>query len=289
MLHLLEQILLISGILFLLIFVGIAFFNEILLFSFLLVDYSLKSLYKPKEYPPVEFTRYIKNFWREFFYIMRKYPYWPLKWCNLTLNEKSQSDTAILFVHGYCRNQTDWLWMRSQLKDFDCPIFFVNLEPTFSSIDNITKTSLIPKINHIKEHTRCKRLILVGHSMGGLVSSYFSEYLDIGDLVKAVITIGTPYGGTKIAVVGAGANAREMCPGSAFLTDLHAKMHNTAKDYYQICTKFDNKIFPWQSAVFENTDPKKQAILSYEAHLCLLRSKEVATHLKSWLQDLIQH
>lgn len=44
------------------------------------------------------------------------------------------------------------------------------------------------------------RLTLVGHSMGGLVASYFTAFVQGGELVRKVVTLGTPFGGSLNAV-----------------------------------------------------------------------------------------
>ena len=43
-------------------------------------------------------------------------------------------------------------------------------------------------------------LTLVAHSMGGLVASYFAAFVDGGELVRRVITLGTPFNGSLNAV-----------------------------------------------------------------------------------------
>jgi pimeloyl-ACP methyl ester carboxylesterase len=43
-------------------------------------------------------------------------------------------------------------------------------------------------------------LTLVGHSMGGLVASYFAAFGDGGEKVSKVVTLGTPFGGSLNAV-----------------------------------------------------------------------------------------
>ncbi len=277
----------IALLILLLTFLGIVFFSEVLLFSYLLIDYNLRSLYKPKEYPPAPLSRFIVNFWKEYIYIMAKFLLLPFKWLDLTINKSSPAETAVLLVHGYCRNQSDWLWMRKQLKELNCPIFTINLQPMLAPIEDIVHDSFPKKIEEIKNTTQCKKLILVGHSMGGLACSYYKEFVDKQDFVKNVITIGTPFYGTKIAIAATGPNARQMCPGNEFLNDLHSKIGHNPTQYYQICTKFDNKIFPWQSALYEHSDTDKHHILTFEAHLLMLRSKEVAQQLNTWLSELI--
>jgi pimeloyl-ACP methyl ester carboxylesterase len=44
------------------------------------------------------------------------------------------------------------------------------------------------------------RLTLVCHSMGGLVASYFTAFLDDDQIVRRVVTLGTPFGGSLNAV-----------------------------------------------------------------------------------------
>lgn len=44
------------------------------------------------------------------------------------------------------------------------------------------------------------RLVLIGHSMGGLVARYFAECLDVDRLTRRIITLGTPYLGAVKAL-----------------------------------------------------------------------------------------
>ncbi|MFG1602654.1 alpha/beta fold hydrolase [Actinoplanes sp. NPDC049265] len=50
-----------------------------------------------------------------------------------------------------------------------------------------------------REYPQAK-LILVGHSMGGLVARYFAECLDEEGVVRRIVTIGTPYSGALKAL-----------------------------------------------------------------------------------------
>jgi pimeloyl-ACP methyl ester carboxylesterase len=50
-----------------------------------------------------------------------------------------------------------------------------------------------------RQHPQAK-LILVGHSMGGLVARYFAECLDEQGVVRRIVTIGTPYSGALKAL-----------------------------------------------------------------------------------------
>ena len=72
------------------------------------------------------------------------------------------------------------------------------------------------RIDDVLAQTGADKLVLVGHSMGGLVCR---DYLAIhgGDKVDRLITLATPHQGSQLAALGLGANAREMEPGSGWL------------------------------------------------------------------------
>lgn len=270
-----------------LILFSIVFFNNLAVFNFLVFEYFLGTLSNPKEYPPVKIIQYIKNFWCELFYVFSKYLFRPLKWLDLSVKGNKHSTTAILLVHGFCRHQSDWSYLRKKFKDTGCPVFTVNLKPDFASIATLANDNLPKKIAMIKARTGCYNIILIGHSMGGLVSSYYSEYLDIDNVVQAIITIASPLHGTKTAVAAAGQNGKEMCPNTEFVQDLCARIRQAPQKYYHVSSRLDNIIFPWRSALLDSTPESQKLILPITGHLQMLHSKEVATQLNTWVKGIL--
>ncbi len=270
-------------ILFILALVSIVFLNNAFLFVYLFTENNVGLLHNPRDYKLVNIWTYIQNFWLEMWYILGKYYLLPLKYISFTIKCRQPTDTAVLLIHGYCRNQTDWWWLRKQLKNQNFHLFTVNLSPDLASIAQIALDSLPQKVASIRQQTNCKNLILLGHSMGGLVASYYKEFLDNDHIVRAVITLGSPLYGTKVSVMGAGENAKDMCPDTKFLAELHARMDNTPQQYFQIASQLDNLIFPWRSALLTGSPTNQQLILPMCGHLALLHATEVATQLKAWL------
>ena len=68
------------------------------------------------------------------------------------------------------------------------------------------------------ELSRGRRLVLVGHSLGGLLARYVSE-ID-GVAADMLITLATPHRGTTLADGFPGSMARSLRPGSQLLTQL---------------------------------------------------------------------
>jgi len=200
---------------------------------------------------------------------------------DLSLNTDIASDTAIILIHGFGRNQMDWYWMRHIFKG--APLYTVTLHPAYGTLQQLA-SNLNECINKkINSEAKYKKLYLVGHSMGGLVASYFAEHLDTANLTKKIITLGSPFYGTKLAVIGVGANLEQMQPETKFLIQLRHDIANSSIEYYQVASKFDNIIYPWQSAITQGLAPDKQLILDYVTHLGLMHSKAVHQQVLQWL------
>ena len=76
------------------------------------------------------------------------------------------------------------------------------------------------KIKHLLQATRAQQVVLVGHGMGGLIAAWYARHLDEDKRVQQVITIGTAWRGTKMAIFGGGQARAEMLPSNPQLTDL---------------------------------------------------------------------
>ncbi len=259
--------------------------NHLFTFTFLFVERSLNKLKNPVMYTNITGWQFLRACAIEFVYMISKFYLFPFKFVNLTIRPKANqpSECAVLLIHGYLRNQSDWLWFRKQILSLGFPIYTINLTPRLGSIQEISFNSINDKIAQIKQQTNCKEIILIGHSMGGLIANYYSEYCDEAALIKRVISIAAPFHGTTISVLAAGANAKQMLPDAIFTNDLREKIAKSKRQHFEIATQLDNIIFPWQSALLESTPQKQQLILSSTSHLALLHSDVVAKQVIQWL------
>lgn len=200
--------------------------------------------------------------------------------------------TPILLIHGYLHNQAAWLWFKRTLKlDPEVgPIFTLNLCPPFASL-TVYAELLQNRIAEILKETGQSQIILIGHSMGGLVASFYNEFIANPNEVLKVITLGAPFQGTKLVALGMGENVMEMSPQSLFLNQLNEKMQNSKTPYYYVASKIDNIVVPWQSALpfhlAEEWQPNLSAnnvlVLEDHGHLRLLISQQVLNQVKDWV------
>ena len=256
-------------------------------FIYLFIENKLGIIEKPSEYIEIPTKNFIKNYIKEYVLVMSKFFLLPYKHINISANVTTNCDHAILLVHGFSRSQTDWLWFIKKLsKQTTLPIFATNIIPNKAPIQQLA-ISLETKIQEIKSLTACKKIILIGHSMGGLISSYYSEFMDNNDEVKTVITIGTPFHGTKIAVAAHGANMQQMQPNNQFLLKLCTSIATSKKKYFNIATQMDNLVFPWQSCLLEN-NAENQKVFQHQSHLGLIFSKHVIQQIHQWIATILK-
>lgn len=206
--------------------------------------------------------------------------------CHLSAKKVARANNdgrPILLVHGYLHDATAWVYQKKKLTQAGLgPVYALNLLPSFSSIASYAQ-QVKEKAAQIEQETGRSDLILVGHSMGGLVSSWYATQLAPRGKVTDVITIGSPLNGTHLAKIGMGANAREMERGSLFLYELQkAIRQNRSTRFYHIASTTDEIVVPASSAILPGA---KQVVLDDVGHLALLYSPRVSDQICSWLRS----
>ena len=114
---------------------------------------------------------------------------------------------------------------------------------------------------------------IVAFSMGGLVARYYLQRLGGIHRVRRFIAISAPHGGTWTAFLGHNPGARQMRPGSAFLTDLNRDVESLGRiRTATIWTPFDLMIVPATSCT---RCPGPSLRVSVPIHPMMLRDRRV--------------
>lgn len=134
---------------------------------------------------------------------------WTMGFCTFRQWRGKVQLPPVLLVHGYGCNSGYWHFASRALRRADISHYTIDLEPVFAGIDQFVP-ALHARVEEICRMTGQRKLIIVGHSMGGLVARAYLR--DHGAArVARVITLGTPHRGTGLARFGAGHNSRQMC------------------------------------------------------------------------------
>ena len=178
----------------------------------------------------------------------------------------------ILLVHGYLHNSSAWIYHRYRLRQMGYKnIYTINLGHPFQSIEDYAQ-KVAEKVKKIEQLTGSKKVALIGHSMGGIVSSYYAMNLAPEDKVTDVITLGSPLIGTKMAYIGIGQCAKQMRYKSKFMTELRDKIEKATETlFHNIGSTSDIVVRPTRSAVV-----MKHHVFQSMGHLGYLYSDAVA-------------
>lgn len=136
--------------------------------------------------------------------------------------EYPHQSAPILYAPGYLDDPRS---LRSTCRRYankhGCPVYIVKYRSKFQSIEEHAK-DVARVAERIAVDTQTRDLILMGHSMGGLV---ISEYMQTDDKAHVLlwITIGTPFQGSPLAPFGLGDCSREMCADSEFIRHINER------------------------------------------------------------------
>jgi len=155
---------------------------------------------------------------------------------------------AIILVHGWCCNAGVWRPVVRRLRRAGLGnVHGVTLHPVLGCLDAMA-ADLERLVSPLRATWEGRRIVLAAHSMGGLVARAWLRRLDAVSRERvSLVTIGTPHCGTRVAALGAGAAARQMRPGSAWLAGLAAEPDGPA-DLTCIGSRADNFVAPQGSA-----------------------------------------
>jgi triacylglycerol lipase len=159
-----------------------------------------------------------------------------------------ENKPPVLFVHGYLCNRGLWWWMLRKLRWHGIRAGAVSLEPPLGSIDTLAD-QLHRDIEAFMQDTPDAKLVLVTHSMGGLVARAYLKRHGPARIGK-LVTLACPHHGTRLAYLGPGRNAREMQPNSAWLRTL-AEGETIPVPFLNVWSAGDNFVAPQASARME--------------------------------------
>jgi triacylglycerol esterase/lipase EstA (alpha/beta hydrolase family) len=191
--------------------------------------------------------------------------------------------TPIIFVHGLYHNQTAWyLYLRWFRRWGWNHVKAINLKGKFRSINDFSRI-LAEEVEKVRTESQSDQVDLVGQSMGGLVIRTYLLENSARSKVRRVVTLGTPHGGSKLAVLGLGQAAKEMIPGSVFLESLNQGVQIPESGHFcAIYTIVDNMVLPNESTKLAWDGVKNQETRSVN-HVGLVFCKHTARLVRDCL------
>ena len=186
-----------------------------------------------------------------------------------------KNDLHVVFIHGYLHNNSGWEFHREKLEEsMKAHTYAPNLGTPFQSIAE--KAAKVDSLVHeIFEKTGSRNIVLVGHSLGGVVASHASTYLNQDKLIQKVITLASPLRGTPKYHYAFGECIEEINPDCISVKNLVSRIEkNKSVGYYNVGCIYDLMV-PYEYALV-GSNSKKHMVTDNEGHLSTLFSDDVA-------------
>jgi pimeloyl-ACP methyl ester carboxylesterase len=160
----------------------------------------------------------------------------------------------VLLVHGYGGTHSIWTPLREALgaAGFDY-VIALRYNASRMDIESIADL-LVDRAERAMAATGIDRVHLVGHSLGGLVVREAIQRRGLAGVASTAVTIAAPHAGANLARFVPGPAARQMCPGSEYLTQLDQLGVDHRTRWVAIQGRSD-RVVPNHSTAFDAAPP----------------------------------
>ncbi len=194
--------------------------------------------------------------------------------------EVQSDEPPILLIHGYMMRGWSLMYLKKRLeKDGWSNVYTWSYIPPFKSIPDYAE-QLKREVDKILKNGPHDKVVLIGHSMGGLLARHYINHLQGKSHVEKLVTLGTPHKGTQLWSFTYSPCGVDMRPGSDFLKKLRAVPAGI--ETLSIYSSFDEIIIPYQNCHLsgKNVLNKKFDDLG---HMMLIFSSKVYEEIRSFL------
>lgn len=223
--------------------------------------------------------------WREYWTVSFFYLLWPLAFLgsdNEYNYNKKDTRTPVLFIHGWTENRRNWRWIIKHLSLFisDRCFYTINLTPIDSNLETYA-VQVKNKIDEILAISKHDKVILVGHSMGGILSR---DYVRTNghQHVEKIITLGSPHKGTTLGFLALGKAVKQMLPNCEYLRELAKDENIKNVDVHCIASVHDNLVVPFHYAWLDHST---NYMLTHYGHVSMMKSPQTFSILREILQQ----
>jgi triacylglycerol lipase len=194
---------------------------------------------------------------------------------------------VIILTHGLYHNASAWLLFRSRLRKAGLKNVFVMKYGSFFTSFEKTVKKFEEFVSDARKALPGKPVYLIGHSFGGLLCRVYAERAKEGAIPAAVITMGSPHRGSKVAAFGLGKLASSLLYRGPLFTELECGPPRLPCNGVALFSPVDNVVLPSEALkapypgwVYYETDPLSHTAMLYSKSVTgkvieILQGKEI--------------
>lgn len=172
----------------------------------------------------------------------------PLGWAATRVPEAGQSDRPpVILLHGLFQNRGCLFWLQFRLRSAGYLQTMSISTPPWRDIETLTEI-LAKKVDELRIRLKVDKVVLVGHSMGGMIARNYIQNRGGAANVYGVVTLGSPHHGSKLAPFAISPMGKTLLPGCEFLVKFNSMPWPEQARAISIYTRYDNIVLPAESA-----------------------------------------
>ena len=160
-------------------------------------------------------------------------------------------DTNVVLIHGIYHNPSAWAYYRWRLKRKG----YSRIHAFSYSSWNTTFWDIYEKFDtwmkRVERDCSGEDMVMVGHSLGGLLAKTYAGKRDESSSseIRRVITLGSPFKGSKMVVLGIGALADSLGYQGPLVRELEKYQPSTQLPCVAFYSPVDNMVLPTESMI----------------------------------------
>jgi len=174
----------------------------------------------------------------------------------------------VLLVPGYGMNRGCLRLLARRLEATHRPVLAIDF-PWGKTIEELAEL-LAAAAQELRAATGSEKIDVVAHSRGGIVAAWWIQKQGGSAYVERLVTLGSPWSGTKIAAFGIGPSVLQLFPASALLRALSAVPLDPRVVFYAVNGETDAMMLP--PGTDEIPAPGRNIRLAGVGHMGLLLS-----------------
>ncbi len=252
-------------------------------FTFVCIWFAVAWLFRAERPPEarLDLRQSLRLFWNEFATIAGNSPRM-IAFRRLVRDPPPERcELPVLLLHGVMCNAGVWhpflRWFREEGVG---SVYALSYGPPLASIDTFAAQAA-QRIDAILADTGATQVIVVAHSMGGLVMrAYFREHG--GAKVARLVTIATPHEGSMHAWLALGQSVSQLRPRNAWLAELGQPEGHDLPPIVSVWSWHDSMVTPQTSSRVPFADNVE---VTGVGHTAMLRDREVFERVLREIRD----
>jgi len=206
----------------------------------------------------------------------------PFGWLHTGQTTASpQQQTPILLLHGLFHNRACWWFVKLRLRLHGYHNLHTLNLPPWKDAESLTELIAL-RVDALRHAIGGEKVILVGHSMGGILARNYLQRRGGADKVAKLILLGAPNQGSKLIPFAVTRLARVLLPNSEFLQRLNQADFPAGIPVTNIYTRHDNMVVPSSNCKLRSV---AEVELETLGHIALLYHPKALNALTAALKE----